>query len=126
MSERFKVEPYWRGARRGPAARVKDGWLLADTLTGSVRRLDTKADVEKRIVSILRREEEIPRETVAWWDADLEYRSHTTDVEVSLFDADGERLGSFAVVERALAPQRVAEWLRAVRLEHLPRLARVS
>lgn len=123
--ERFQISRCFRKPRRGPANLVQDGWLLTDTLTGSVIRFELKSEIQGRIDRIVREEEAIPREKVVAWDTDLEFRSRTPSVEVYLYDADGQKIGNCAaLVERVYAPMRVVEWLKAMGLDHVPRKAR--
>lgn len=128
--ERFKVERYYRTARRGGGGVVQDGWILTDTLTGNYGRYSLKSDTTEAIENTLRVEEEIRERLseIKWWDGDLEHRTMVPQVEIYLYDGDGAKMkfergrGSVAtLVERAYAPMRLVEWLREMGLSDLQR-----
>lgn len=107
--ERFRVEPYWRPARRG-YGNVRDGWLLHDEVTGASLRLDLKGGIEPRIDAMLEREREICEGGPVVYRGDFAPRAGIPNAEIYFYDTYGKRLGHILVLRRELH-ERVKAWL---------------
>lgn len=132
LSERFEVTPHYKQARvwrpSNPTGQVKDGYLVHDTLTGAVRRVELKKDTKIEIERVLEREEALDWSKLAYWSASIDRHPTTSVMEVNGHSADGERLGTIALVARSqdttATRQNVSRWLAAQGHPDLPQLRR--
>lgn len=132
LPERFSVEPHYKQARvwhpSNPTGKVKDGYLVIDTLTGAVKRVDLKKQTQLEIERVLEREAALDWSQLASWSASFDRHPTTTLMEVHGHDARGERLGTIALVGRSHdaqeTRQNVLRWLQEQGHPDLPELVR--
>lgn len=131
-TERFLVEPHYKQARvwrpSNPTGKVKNGYLITDTLTGAVKRVDLKKDAQIEIERILEREAALDWSQLASWSASFDRHATTGLMEVHGHDSSGSRLGTIALVGRSHdaneTRQNVLRWLQDQGHPDLPELVR--
>ena len=125
MPDRFVIEPNWKSAdrfdSRNPGGRVRDGFLMTDTVTGVTFRFDRKKDAVQRSEQILRNEASLSAYDAACWGARLPTAVAQDITEVRLYDADGRDVGVTAAViaaDRRTTDEelagRVEKWMRTI------------
>ena len=101
MGERFSVEPYWKTSdrydHRNVEGKVRDGFLVTDTLTRDSRRVARKRDAAQVIERVLAREAELDWTRIACFEA-TEIRYGGACAEVYGLDAQGNHVAMLCLI----------------------------